>query len=299
MEQENYNPCWQPGTAPVAVVMITLNEAHNIESVCQNLQGWAQEVFLVDSYSQDNTVDIALRYGLNVVQRRFRGFGDQWNFAIQKLPITATWTMKLDPDERLSDELKQNIINAISEATCDGLEFYRRWWLMGRPLPVGDKVLRVWRAGLCSFSDVAVNEHPIVLGRIGFIGGNLEHLDSPDLDHWFEKQNRYSTSEAISAFEKLPLTDVPDLFGSRMQQRMWLKTHYDKIPFRHLLLFLYYWIWRGMWRAGWVGYASARLWADVWRFREYKRREIEITGHIPEKRHYGAGTKDARVQQYE
>lgn len=61
------NP-WVRGTAPVAVVMISLNEGHNMEAVLQNLAGWAQEVFLVDSYSQDDTVDIALRH---VVQRRF------------------------------------------------------------------------------------------------------------------------------------------------------------------------------------------------------------------------------------
>src|SRR5437016_75857 len=89
---------WPPGSAPVAVVMLALNEGHNMEAVCQNFAGWAQEVFLVDSYSQDDTVDIALRYGVEVVQRRFRGFGDQWNFAMRTLPITAPWTMKLDPD---------------------------------------------------------------------------------------------------------------------------------------------------------------------------------------------------------
>ena len=66
---------WQSGSVPVAVIMISLNEAHNMEAVLQNLRGWAQEIFLVDSYSTDGSVDIALRHGVNVVQRRFRGFG--------------------------------------------------------------------------------------------------------------------------------------------------------------------------------------------------------------------------------
>lgn len=52
---------WEPDSAPVAVVMITLNEGHNMEAVLANLRGWAQEVFVVDSYSQNATVDIALR----------------------------------------------------------------------------------------------------------------------------------------------------------------------------------------------------------------------------------------------
>lgn len=292
-------PLWQPGIAPVAVIMISLNEGHNLEAVCNNLHGWAREVFLVDSYSQDDTIDIALKHGLHVVQRRFRGFGDQWNFALRELPVTAPWTMKLDPDERLSDELKKNLVKAMREEACDALAFHRRWWLMGSPLPIGDNVLRVWRTGQCTFSDVSVNEHPLVEGRVLTVGGNLEHLDSPDLDHWFEKQNRYSTSEAINAYRGATLSDDPRLFGTRLQRRMWLKTHFDKIPFRHLLLFFYYWLWRGMWRSGWVGYASARLWTDVWRFREYKRREIEITGRVPVKRVYGAGGPDKRVTQFE
>ena len=78
---------WRPGTVPVAVVMITLNEGHNIEAMCRNLAGWAREVLVVDSYSQDETVDIALRHGIHVVQRRFRGFGDQWNFALRSCPL--------------------------------------------------------------------------------------------------------------------------------------------------------------------------------------------------------------------
>jgi glycosyltransferase involved in cell wall biosynthesis len=277
--------------------MISLNEGHNMEAVCQNLVGWAQEVFLVDSYSKDETVDIALRQGVHVVQRRFCGFGDQWNFALRELPITAPWTMKMDPDERLSDELKNNIIKAIREDVCDGIAFNRRWWLMCTPLPIRDRVFRVWRTGHCSFSNVTVNEHPIVQGKIDLLSGDMEHLDSPDLDHWFEKQNRYSTAEAINAYTGSPLSVAPRLFGSKIQRRMWIKAHFDLFPFRHQLLFFYYWLWKGMWRSGWVGYASSRLWADVWRFREYKLREIKMTGHLPVKRYYGPGRPDARVQQ--
>jgi hypothetical protein len=55
---------------------------------------------------------------------------------------------------------------------------------------------------------------------------------------------------------------------------------------------------QGAWRAGWVGYAWARLRCDVMRFREYKRREIEITGRLPVKKVYGAGIPDSRFKQY-
>src|SRR5450759_184752 len=175
---------WQPGVAPVAVVMLSLNEGHNLEAICQNLAGWAQEVFLVDSHSQDNSVDIALRHGVHVVQRRFRGFADQWNFALNSLPIKAPWTMKVDPDERLSDELKTNLASAIQRSDADGYRVTLRLRFMDRPLPVRMSLVRAWRTGSCHFGDVEVNEHAIVGGRVGAVPGYLEHHDSPDLDHW-------------------------------------------------------------------------------------------------------------------
>lgn len=290
---------WQPGVAPVAVVMISLNEGHNLEAFCQNLAGWAQEVFLVDSYSQDDTVDIALRHGIHVVQRRFRGFADQWNFALHNLPITAPWTMKMDPDERLSDELKTNLLSAIQRGDVDGYSVTRRLRFMGRPLPVRMSLMRVWRTGSCHFGDVAVNEHAIVAGRVGTVRGYIEHHDSPDLDHWLEKQNRYTTAEAIMAQSRAPLADAPRLFGTAFQRRMWMKKNFNKLPFRYFLFFLYNWLWLGAWRAGWVGYAWSRLRSDVMRLTQYKRCEMDLTGRLPVKRPYGPGKPDSRVRQFE
>ncbi|WP_295443129.1 glycosyltransferase family 2 protein [uncultured Thiodictyon sp.] len=283
----------------MAVVMISLNEGHNMEAVLRNLAGWAQEVFLVDSFSQDETVEIALRHGVQVVQRRFLGFGDQWNFALSELRITAPWTMKLDPDERLSDEVKRNLVQVMERDDAMGVSVVRRLWFMGRPLAVRQELVRVWRTGHCRFTDVAVNEHPVVAGAISQVHGEIEHHDSPDMDHWLEKQNRYTTAEAIIAYQKSALADHPRLLGTPLQRRMWLKQRFWGLPFRYALFFLYNWLWLGAWRTGWVGYAWARLRGDVMRLIEYKRREIELTGCLPTRRVYGAGQPDARVRQYE
>lgn len=288
---------WTPGSAPVAVLLISLNEGHNLEAVLQNLEGWAQEVFLVDSYSKDDTVDIALRHGIQVVQREFQGFGDQWNFALQ-LPISAPWTMKLDPDERLDDELKREIESAIARDDADALSVERRLWFMKRPLPVKQSLLRVWRTGSCRFSDVLVNEHPVVAGRVVRVGGVLQHHDSPDLHHWLDKQNHYTTSEATSFFFDRPLAASASLLGSSFERRMWLKRNFSRLPFRFSLLFLYNWLWQGAWRAGRVGYLWSRLRSDVMRLREYKRYEFELLGEVPAGRPSGAGLPDMRVKQY-
>ncbi len=170
---------------------------------------------------------------------------------------------------------------------------------MGRPLPVTQRCLRVWRNGHGRFSDVAVNEHPIVDGIIEHIDGEMAHHDSPDLEHWIEKQNRYTTAEAVAAYQGAPLAEAPRLLGTALQRRMWLKKHFYRVPFRYFMLFLYNWLVQGAWRAGWVGYAWARLRSDVMRLREYKRREIELTGRMPSRRFYGPGQPDPRVRQYD
>ncbi len=284
---------------PVAVVMITLNEGHQMEAVLRNLANWAQEVHIVDSYSRDQTVEIALEHGAHVVQRRFRDFGDQWNFALRELPIAAPWTMKLDPDERLSDALKASIEAAIAEGQADGLAVQRRLWFMGRPLPIRQSILRVWRSGRCRFTDVAVNEHPRVDGLIAPVAGDLEHHDSPDLEHWIEKQNRYTSAEAVIRSRCLPLADEPRLFGTPLQRQMFLKKYFTQLPLRFLLLFLFYWLVKGTWRAGWVGWAWARLRADVMRWIDYKTREIALTGREPTRRAQGSGAPDPRVAQFD
>jgi len=296
---EKNAPVWRRGSSPVAVVMISLNEAHNMEAVLHNLHGWAQQVFLVDSFSADDTVSIALKNGVHVVQRRFMGFGDQWNFALNELPITAPWTMKLDPDERLTDELKESIQDLIESAEQEGIITYRRLWFMGAVLPVKQPILRLWRTGECHFTDVAVNEHPLVSGRMSYAQGFLEHHDSPSLDHWLTKQNRYTTAEAISQFEGRALALPPRLFGTALERRMWFKRNFWKVPGRYVILFLYHLLVVGAWRAGRVGWVWARLRTEVYRLWEYKRFEMDRLGHVPVKIPAHPGEPDARVQQYD
>src|SRR5579883_2884292 len=288
-----------PICAPLAVVMISLNEGHNMEAVLENLAGFAQEVFLVDSLSTDNTLDIALRHGVHVVQRRFRGFGDQWNFALEKLPITAPWTMKLDPDERLTDELKASIRENLRLGGANGFALTRRLWFMGRPLGVAHRILRVWRTGHCRFSDVLVNEHPIVDGPISHLHGDLEHHDSPNLHHWLEKQNAYTTAEALSSWREDNLSAPPSLFGSALSRRMWFKRNFYRVPFRFFLMTAYCFLVEGAWRAGRIGMAWSRLRGDVYRFRAYKLMEMQL-----QRASYGvpprpAGSPDPRVPFYD
>ena len=288
---------WPAGRAPVAVVMITLNEAHNMAAVLDNLRGWAQEVFVVDSFSTDDTVGLALRGGARVVQRRFRGFGDQWNFALRELPLAAPWTMKLDPDERLTDRLKDSIIACIAGGRADGLITVRRLFFLGARLPATYVETRVWRTGRGRFTDRAVNEHAVVSGRLVHTAGELDHLDSPDLEHWLDKQNRYTTAEAAVLHGGAHVV-APRLFGDRLEHRAWLKAWYPKLPGRYLLMFLWHYLVMGGWRAGRGGFVWARWRTFVYRLTCEKLRALERGGAPGRRPPDPAGRPDPRVPQY-
>jgi len=280
----------------LSVIMLTLNEEENLPGALEHLRGWADEVFVVDSLSTDRTVDIALEAGAKVVQRPFTNFGDQWNFALHCLPISGVWTMKMDPDERLSVPLMQEITEALrSNQEIAAYSMERRLWFMGEPLHAMGEVLRIWRTGSCQFSDVLVNEHPIVEGRIQKLKGIMEHFDSPTLHHWFEKQNQYTTMEAIMRMRKDALAADAKWWGSALERRMFLKKIFYRIPFRYSLLWLYEFFYRQAYRDGRMGLAWTHLRVEVMRNVEYKYKEMVKKGTISEIPKAKRGDYDPRI----
>ncbi len=289
-----------PGDISISVVMISLNEAHHLEDVIKNLSGWAKDVYLVDSYSKDNTIDKALELGIKVVQRKFHGFGDQWNFAIENLPIQTDWIMKLDPDERISDELKTSITQNIikNKDRVDGMIVRRKLWFLGKPIPITQDLLRVWRAGRGSFTDVSVNEHVVLKGTYKLVSGELAHLDSSNLEHWFDKQNNYSSSEAEIIYESKPLADKPIFFGTSFQRRMWIKKNFRYIPLKYFFFFLYHFFILKAYKAGKVGFIWSWSRVLVMKLAHYKAYEMELFDRKYNPIYKGSGKPDLRVKQY-
>jgi len=281
---------------PVTIIMLTLNEEHHLQDAIGNVKPWTEEIFIVDSCSTDKTVDIALEHEVKIVQRPFTNFGDQWNFAIERLPIKTPWTMKLDPDERITPELVEEMRRAIqSKNACDGYWIPRRLWFMGNPLHIKQDVLRLWKTGKCRFSDVIVNEHPLINGKIGKLKGIIEHFDSINLHHWMDKQNRFTTMEAIMKVRGHKLATEPKLLGNTLERRMFFKKYFDYIPLRLQLLWLYLIIFESVWRDGDVGRAWAHLRVEIMRMKEFKYKEMKRTGRIPEVPRAPHGDFDPRI----
>lgn len=281
----------------LSIVMISLNEAHHLRAALEDICGWCRKVYLVDSLSSDSTIDIALEYGVEVVQRPFRNFGDQWNFALSHFEFDTNWIMKLDPDERLTGELKAEISRAISQANSGvaGFRFPRLLSFMGRPLPTAQSIERIWRTGKARFSDVRVNEHLIIDGHVETLQHYMHHLDSPNLHHWYAKQNKYFTAEAIMQFEGESLATTGRIFGTALERRMWLKKAFWKVPFRYFILHMYHLFGTGAWRAGREGRIWAKMRTEAYRSQEFKVFEMRKMGVALHPIAEGKGDPDRRV----
>jgi glycosyltransferase involved in cell wall biosynthesis len=93
--------------------MLTFNEERHIERALKNSFKFAKEVFVIDSFSSDRTVEIAERMGAKVFQHGFINHADQFSWGLENLPIKTEWVWKQDADEYLSEELIKEINEAI------------------------------------------------------------------------------------------------------------------------------------------------------------------------------------------
>ena len=202
----------------------------------------------------------------------------------------------MDPDEVLTDDLKNNISKIIVDNKYDGIEFNRRLWFINKPININQRIIRLWKTGKCQFIGENVNEHPLVDGKVVFVKGYMEHFDSPSLHHWLEKQNNYSSLEAIDLYNNYQNINVLDFLVQKRKQ--WLKKYFFKIPFRYSILFLYNYLIKGAFIAGEPGYMWSKLRCQVYKLREYKYNEMRIRSKLLIPIKYKEGFPDKRVKQY-
>ena len=94
----------------VSAIVVCFNEERNIAD-CLNSLRWCDEIVVVDSFSTDRTVEICRQYTNRVVQRKWSGYRDQKAFAHSL--ATKDWVLLVDSDERVSPELKNEIIDKL------------------------------------------------------------------------------------------------------------------------------------------------------------------------------------------
>src|SRR5712691_6782834 len=197
--------------APVSVVVPTLDEEVNLPECLRSL-AWSDDIFVVDSFSRDRTVEIAREHGAQVVQHVFESYSRQKNWARDTLPFRHAWVLIVDADERVPPDLSCEIENAVHDGHCDGYYLNRRFIFLGQWIRHAGWYpswnLRLFRHRLGRYDDRDVHEHVVLDGSVGYLRHDLLHLDRRGLDAFIARHNRYSTLEASARLKAL--RDHPD-----------------------------------------------------------------------------------------
>lgn len=185
----------------LSVVIITKNEEHNIGR-CLDSAAWADEVVVLDSGSDDNTVAICRDRGCVVhTDSDWRGFG----MAKQKAAGFASndWILSLDADEVLCGDLRDEVRNLLSAGPAFNAYRIRRisHYLGKRIRHSGwnrDFPVRLFNRKHAGFTDDTVHEFVRVDGRIGSLGSPMEHFPYPTLDVHLAKMRSYAELGSIA-----------------------------------------------------------------------------------------------------
>lgn len=186
----------------LSVIIITKDEEKNIGDCLKSVE-WADEIVVLDSGSSDRTVEISKRYTEKVYETDWPGFGVQKNRALDK--ASNEWVLSIDADERVTEELKNEVIGTLTSATKSGYEIPRLSSYCGRFMRHGgwwpDPVLRLFRKETGKFTNSLIHEKLIVEGDIGRLTNHFVHYTFRDLDKVLDTVNRYSSAGAKQKFE--------------------------------------------------------------------------------------------------
>lgn len=187
---------------PVSVIILTFNEAINIERTLNCIKGWAGEIFIVDSYSTDNTMEIAKRFTSNIYQNPYEYHSQQINWALSNLPISNEWILFLDADEWLTEPLKKEVAAVISKSATgiNGYAMKRRIVFMGKWIKHGGLyptwIIRLIRKGFAKSESRKMDEKFVVDGGVVNLKYDFVDENQKDLSFWITKLDKYASREA-------------------------------------------------------------------------------------------------------
>lgn len=252
----------------ISVLILTKNEEVNLPHCLASLE-WCDDIVVLDSFSDDRTVEIARAAGARVVERQFDNWSSHLNWAGRNIEFRHPWVYYSDADEIVPDDLRAELL---AIAANPGLEpvayrlryrnfFLDKWIKHCGIYPVW--VLRFYRPERVVWERL-VNPTAVVDGSEGKLHSHFEHYSfRKGLAAWFEKHNSYSTDEARETIRSLAERSVHwrDIVAGKdpAKRRIALKELSFRLPCRPLLRFLYMYFWRLGFLDGLAGYHYCRL----------------------------------------
>lgn len=189
----------------LSVVVLTGDEEQNIKTCLQSLS-FCDEIIVIDDYSIDQTVRIAKNSGAKIYKRHLNdNFAQQRNFALEK--ANGKWVLFVDADERVSEALGKEVLNAIKNDQSKFVGFYivRRDIIWGRELRHGEagniKLLRLAKKGSGKWAG-KVHESWDITGKIGFLKNPIIHFSHQSIGEFLKDIDVYTNIRAQELYSK-------------------------------------------------------------------------------------------------
>ena len=241
--------------ANIAVVILAYNEAIHLPRALDHIRGFAREIFVIDSFSTDNTVELAKAGGAQVLQHPFQNYARQFEWALENAPISSDWVMRLDADEIIEADLAAEIVAVLPTLPPDvtGVNLHRKTIFQGKFIRWGGRypltLLRIWRRGKARIEDRWMDEHMYLTDgcTVTFRGGFSDH-NLYDLTFFTAKHNSYASREALDVLNQRLHLFEPQLALSGQAtakqakvKRFLKESVYNRLPFEisATLFFLY------------------------------------------------------------
>ena len=229
----------------ISILILTYNEEVNLGDCLKSVR-FSDDVVVLDSFSSDNTVQIAQESGATVLERKFDNYAAQRNFGLAH-EFKYDWILMLDADERIPEDFIEEL-RQVTELPNNPVTLYRmrrkdmflgRWLKRSSGYPTWFG--RLFRKGSVRV-EREINEEYYTNGEIGLLDGHLIHYPfNKGIEYWFERHNRYSSMEAIKLNEEraAPVAWKDFLDSDPMLKRKAFKALAYRMPFRPLLTFCF------------------------------------------------------------
>lgn len=264
------------GAAPITAVVLTKNEAVNIERCVGSLR-WCEQVLVVDSGSTDETVDLARAAGAEVVHQPWLGYAGQREFALRHPTVRHDWVYFVDADEWVSAALAREVAAAVSQErwVAYGQRFrlvFLGKWIQHCGWYKGSWIVRLGRRDAMSYdASTPLGERASVVGEVGRLSHDLVDEDHKGLAAWLHKHVSYAEAESVRRTSRAGGI-AARLRAARTEtaQRHWTRVYakdvvYPSIPAKPAALFCYMYLLRGGWRDAHQGlvFCLLRAWHEL------------------------------------
>lgn len=271
----------------ITAIVLTYNEEKHIARCIASLKKVADRICVIDSFSTDQTVEIARKSGADIYQNKWINYSNQFSWALNNCNIQTEWTMRVDADEYLEDPLPASISNFIKNPQNHNSAYFRRKIVfLGHPIKHGffypALMLRLWRTGQGNIESRWMDEHIIVTNPVTrCLDGDLVDENLNDLAWWANKHIGYAQREVYDLVEssRHNPTDLSNLSGQARLKRILKIKVYARLPLvlRGSFYFFYrYFIGRGFLdgKAGFFFHFLQAFWYRV--FVDAKLYELEL-----------------------